>query len=292
MEPTNQKPPTYLSRQVTQSKRFYFDQNPPASISLACVCGGWELCSPDYRVDRHGFPFLCLEFVAGGEGHLALNEEEKDLHRGVAFSYGPGVYHRISTTPKKPLSKYFIDFVGKEAMAKLKECGMEPGTCITVGDPARIETAFQNLIQAGVNPGPNQAKMVALHLEILLLEMIQTHLSAPGQGRSYQTFLRCRDHIDNHFMEIDSAEEIATACQISPPHLSRLFSKHGQETPYNYLLHKKMSRAADLLDYHGMLVSDVAEIFGMDAFHFSRMFKRLFRVSPSEFLRRRKGKAQ
>ena len=66
------EPPTFVSRQVTEARRFYLNLKPPAGHSLTVVCGGWESCAPDFRVERTDFPFLCLEFVAGGSGSLLL----------------------------------------------------------------------------------------------------------------------------------------------------------------------------------------------------------------------------
>jgi AraC-like DNA-binding protein len=284
------EPPAFVSRQVTDARRFYLDLTPPASTPLAVVCGGWERCAPDYRIARPDFPYFCLEYVADGQGELVLGNDKRQLRRGVVFAYGPGCFHSIVTDPEQTLSKYYVDFTGAASSRLLRENGMNPGVCLEAGDPERIELAFARLIEAGSHHGPNQARIVMLQLEILLLEIAGTRIASPAQGQSYQTFLRCRDYLDAHYLELSTAEEAAAGCHLDPAYLSRLFAKYARESPYRYLLRKKMTHAADLLDGGRSIVREVAASLGMDPFHFSRVFKRVFGMSPSAFAHRRDGR--
>ena len=52
----------------------------------------------------------------------------------------------------------------------------------------------------------------------------------------------------------------------------------------------RMTRAAALLREPGVLVSKVSDELGFsDPFHFSRTFKRVFGVSPSDFMALQRG---
>jgi AraC-like DNA-binding protein len=50
-----------------------------------------------------------------------------------------------------------------------------------------------------------------------------------------------------------------------------------------FLQRLKMNRAAAMLESGHLLVREVADLLGMDAFHFSRVFKRIHGLSPSTF---------
>jgi AraC-like DNA-binding protein len=279
--------PSFVSRQVTEARRFYLDLNPPAGHSLAVVCGGWESCAPDFRVERADFPFLCVEFVAKGSGTLLLAGKDWPLGRGAVFSYGPGCGHRIESDPADPLEKYFLDFSGRLGRDLLRAAGLSPGSCRGAGDPDEVERAFEQVLDAGKHNGPQAARIAALQAEILLLTLAESMVAGGGRDQSYQTFLKCRGCIEERFLEFATAAEVAAACHVSPAYLSRLFSLHGHETPYRALLRCRMRHAAALLDGGRMIVREVAEQLGLDAFHFSRVFKRVHGVSPAEFLRRR-----
>ena len=65
-----------------------------------------------------------------------------------------------------------------------------------------------------------------------------------------------------------------------------VFARHGYGSPYRYLTRRKMLHAAALLDSGVLLVREVADRLGLDAFQFSRVFKRVHGISPSDFVRR------
>ncbi|MCW1922336.1 AraC family transcriptional regulator [Luteolibacter arcticus] len=279
--------PSFISRQVTEARRFYLNLNPPPGHTLTVVCGGWESCAPDFHVERADFPFLCVEFVAGGAGKLAMAGKDWPLRRGTVFAYGPGCAHRIESDPADPLQKYFLDFSGRAGTDLLRAAGLAPGSCRSTGNPDEVERAFEQLLETGKHAGPQATKIAALQAEILLLTLAESVVAGSGRDQSYQTFLKCRTCIEERFLEFTTAAEVAAACHVSPAYLSRLFSLHCHETPYHALLRCRMRHAAALLDGGDKIVREVAERLGLDAFHFSRVFKRVHGVSPAEFLRRR-----
>lgn len=281
------EPPSFVSRQVTEARRFYLNLNPPPGHKLTVVCGGWESCAADYRIERADFPFLCVEFVAGGAGTLAIGGKAWPLRRGAVFAYGPGCGHRIESDPADPLRKYFVDFTGREGMALLRAAGLSPGSFRSAGNPDEVGQAFEQLLDTGKRAGPQAARIAALQAEILLCTLAESVVPGGGGEQSYQTYLKCRTCIEERFLELGTAAQVAAACHVSPAYLSRLFSLHGHETPYHALLRCRMRHAAALLDSGQSIVREVAEALRLDPFHFSRVFKRVHGVSPAEFLRRR-----
>jgi AraC-like DNA-binding protein len=288
MNRVTSEPPSFVSRQVSAARRFYLNLNPPVGHSLTVACGGWECCAPDFHVERADFPFLCVEFVAGGTGKLLLGGIERPLRRGVIFAYGPGCPHRITGDPADPLRKYFLDFTGREGTRLLRSADLSPGSSRLAGNPDEIEAAFEQILDTGRREGPHAGRIAALQAEILLLTLADSAGEPTGCEQSRQTYGKCRNLIEERFLEFGTAAEVAAACHVSPAYLSRLFARHGRETPYQFLLRCRMRHAAALLDDGRMIVREAAEALGLDPFHFSRVFKRVNGVSPAEFLRRRR----
>ncbi|QJE96820.1 AraC family transcriptional regulator [Luteolibacter luteus] len=283
------EPPSFVSRQVREARRFYLNLSPPAGHRLTVVCGGWECCAPDFRVERADFPFLCVEFVAGGSGKVILNGKEWPLRRGSIFSYGPGCPHRIEADEQDPPLKYFVDFSGREGLDLLRQAGLLPGSCRIAANAEELEEAFEHLLATGRKAGPQAERIAALQAEIILLNLAESAPAEGGREQSFQTYLKCRRCIEERFLEFATATEIAEACHVSTAYLSRLFALHGHESPYHLLLRCRMSHAAALLDGGDRIVREVAEELRLDPFHFSRVFKRIHGVSPADFLRRRRG---
>jgi len=115
MSPTPSKPdrpPYFVSTQVTEARRYYLDLAPKPARQITVVCGGCERMRSDYLVERNTFPFFVIEFVAEGAGSLELAGRRYRLRAGMTFLYGPGVRHVIRTEPSRPMLKYYIAFAG------------------------------------------------------------------------------------------------------------------------------------------------------------------------------------
>lgn len=281
--------PAFVSRQVMEAERFYLDLNEVPGRSLSVACGGWERCTPDYQVERQDFPFYGVELVTGGKGRLELQGKDYPLKRGTVFTYGPGVPHRITTDKIQRLEKSYVDFSGDGGLDLLRGSGLLPGTCRVLGEVEQAESTMAELIRAAGLSRPHTQRIGGLMLEVLMLQIADATAFEQGQEQSHQNFLKCRRWIDEHFLETSTAEEVAAACHLHPAYLTRLFTRYGNEAPYRYLMRRKMMYAANLLEVGGRIVREVAEQLGMDAFHFSRVFKRVHGVPPSDFARRRKG---
>ena len=282
------KEPGFVSRQVTQARRFYFGLSPVAGVGGVQVAGGgWEMAAPDYVIMRDTFPWLSVEFVAGGSGKLEMGGARFDLRRGVVFAYGPGMRHRIETSAEAPLSKYFLNFSGREAADLLSAAALGPGKVRVLGNADEIEASFEALIDEGVADRPHGAAVAALQLRILFLKMSGAEdVDGQADRRARQTLDRCLAYLDENFLETRTIEEVAQACHLSVGHLTRSFARFGYGAPYRYLTRKKMQHAAALLDSGALLVGEVADRLGIDPFQFSRVFKRVHGISPSDFVRR------
>lgn len=282
--------PSFMSKQVADSRRFYLGPRTGRSPGPAVVCGGWERTERDYEIRRDGFRYCALEFVVGGRGTLRMGGRAHALGRGVVFAYGPGVAHEIATDATDRLSKYFVDFAGPGAEAAMRAAGVPPGACFTVAASDELQAAFEHLIGAGRRGSPTAARIAALHGQILLLLVSEVRLG-PGtrEVRARRTFVRCRDHLEAHFASLRTAEEAAAACGVAPAYLSRLFRRFAGQPAYRFLMRLKMHHAAALLSRQQHNVSETAEALGMDPFHFSRVFKRVHGRSPLSFRERQES---
>jgi AraC-like DNA-binding protein len=77
---------------------------------------------------------------------------------------------------------------------------------------------------------------------------------------------------------------LAAAVNISPSHYSALFKRWMGCPPIDYFIRLRMQQACRLFDSTSLNVKEVASALGYeDAFYFSRTFKAIHRVAPSEY---------
>lgn len=278
---TNSEPP-YFSRQVSDARRFYLRLAPCRGRSLTVISGGWELCLPDYRVRRSGFPHPVLEFVARGRGQLSLAGRSVALAPGTVFVYSRRTPHDICCDPSSPMLKYFAVFAGAEARELLRMNGLLPGTAIQVTEPDRIRDLFDDLIQRALDDRPGRERLCAIALAYLLTRIAARAAPEPADRGAQHSYLRCRALIESGAAEIRHIRELAEAGHVSVGHLCRLFRKFGRQSPMAYLRHLRMNRAAERLLTSSVSVKAVAlELGYSDPHNFTRAFRRAFGIAPT-----------
>jgi len=242
-------------------------------------------------VQRSTFPFLCVEFVAEGEGELELDGQRTRLQPGIAFSYLPGIPHKIRNDPRSPMLKYYVDFAGKGAQRLLARSPLADGKAIQVSAPDEVIEIFEMLQRNGSGEGVLAQEICTALLPVLLLKITERAVvKGRIEPRALASYRRARQVIERQYRTLHNVEAAARACHLDAAYLCRLFQRFGQLSPYQFLTRLKMSRAAELLLDDGLMVKEAAAELGFaDAFHFSRAFKRIYGLPPERFVRQARG---
>ncbi len=102
--------------------------------------------------------------------------------------------------------------------------------------------------------------------------------------------LRARDLIDGRYAEPLDLEALARAAHVSPRHFSRGFRRTFGETPYQYLLTRRIERARHLLRTTDMRVAEICLEVGFTSVgSFTTTFRRHVGVAPTTYRRATAG---
>lgn len=83
--------------------------------------------------------------------------------------------------------------------------------------------------------------------------------------------------------------ELAKQCNISEVYFRRIFAKHYNMTPKQYIINIRISRAKQLLAEGALKVNAVAERCGFsNQYHFCRIFKERTGITPTEYIQQNK----
>ncbi|MFC4147933.1 helix-turn-helix transcriptional regulator [Micromonospora mangrovi] len=112
-----------------------------------------------------------------------------------------------------------------------------------------------------------------------------TSRSDPTQQlRDLARLRRVRDRIDREYAQPLDVEALARGAHMSAGHLSREFRRAYGESPYSYLMTRRIERAMALLRRGDLSVTEVCFAVGCSSLGtFSTRFSELVGVSPSVY---------
>ena len=99
-----------------------------------------------------------------------------------------------------------------------------------------------------------------------------------------------RDRIDRDYVQPLDVEALARGVHMSAGHLSREFKRVYGESPYSYLMTRRIERAKALLDRGDLSVTEVCFAVGCSSLGtFSTRFSELVGMPPSVYRRQSDG---
>src|SRR5918998_2139309 len=96
--------------------------------------------------------------------------------------------------------------------------------------------------------------------------------------------LRAKDLADARYAEPLEVEDLAKAAGLSKAHFSREFRRTFGESPYVYLLTRRLERAAELLRNTDYSVTEVCLEVGLQGIgSFTTRFQRVYGITPTRY---------
>jgi AraC-like DNA-binding protein len=96
--------------------------------------------------------------------------------------------------------------------------------------------------------------------------------------------LRAKDLIDARYRDPLDVPALARAAHLSQAHFSREFRRAFGETPHQYLLTRRLERAASLLRSTDRSVADICFMVGLQSVgSFTTSFRRTYGRTPTEY---------
>jgi AraC-like DNA-binding protein len=115
---------------------------------------------------------------------------------------------------------------------------------------------------------------------------VTSHPAEAQRLRDLALLRRVRDRIDREYAQPLDVEALARGAHMSAGHLSRQFKQAFGESPYSYLMTRRIERAMALLRRGDMSVTEVCFAVGCSSLGtFSTRFTELVGMPPSAYRR-------
>ncbi len=217
-------------------------------------------------------------YMIDGEWKIGLEDKVFEMHNNDVLIL-PAKQHHFGITPcaQKTRTMYFHVYShpddGKNDKKATQEQVLVKNLLNTTKAP-NIKLTFEKILKTKNNP-----RIFTAYVNTLLYELgelsAEKNISLAQEIHDYITF---SDRILTN-------SEIAAHFNISKRSAEILFKSHYNTTIHDfYLKHKLKESLSYLLNYPDMKIMSIAKTLGFyDEFHFSKMFKREFGISPGSY---------
>ena len=227
-----------------------------------------------------------LLFSLRGRFVWVIDGEKTVFNTGELLIMQPGIiHHGYSTTKRADLLSLHVEATlpGGQDVFEL----LVPPRVQTVARTSRLS---QYLHQAADefkrDDRAAYMRMLRSWCRLISLELI-TFDAASGllQHREMDPLIiELLDELDDRLDRPTTLNELADHAGFTPQHLNRVFRNVLGVTPLQYLAHRRMEYAAELLTEGKLTVKAVAQRVSFDdPYYFSRLFKQHFGKSPAEY---------
>lgn len=152
---------------------------------------------------------------------------------------------------------------------------------------ALLMTAMQSDLEAGSPAGSLYGESLGNALGTYLSQRYGTFapkLEEYKGGLPKPRLNRVREYIENNLENNVSLTELSEVAGVSLYHFAKAFKQSTGATPHQYVLERKMDRAKELLrDPNRSVLETSARTGFVDQSHFTKIFRRLVGVTPTEF---------
>ncbi|MEM8967010.1 MAG: AraC family transcriptional regulator [Bacteroidota bacterium] len=245
-----------------------------------------------FRKRISGSTEYVLIYVTNGSGEVNIREESFTLTKNDFIIIPKNTPHHYHTYEKDTWTIYWVHFNGTKADLLADHFGKKETLSVhyTTQEDFRV-SLFKDLIHT-LSMG-----YVNSHLEYanLGLHRLLAAFLYPGQFMHYQqiqdtdVISKSISYMRSHIGEALSLQELARQSGLSVAHYSKLFTQKTGFSPIDHFIQLKIQYACQLLDISQFYIKEVAHQVGyQDPYYFSRIFKKVMRMSPLEYRKRDK----
>ncbi len=246
----------------------------------------------------HSHDYVEMSFILSGEGKYRFDEGVVNVKEGDLLIFNPGVKHQalVAADYDNPATEFFI------GAGDIRIAGATENTIPVPGGGHIIHTTGelrQKLFKicssmeaekASLKTGRYFMMKSYLMQIILLVVRDQCEPMEKATGYAFESVNKkyvveqMVNYFEDHYDEKISLDQIAENMYLSPFYISKIFKSETGDTPIRHLINIRLEKAKELLEngYEGNIQEVAASVGYDDAYHFSKLFKKHFGISPSQ----------
>ena len=279
---------TFRANQPVDSRRILYT---PSAFARSCLLHLQEVGTlralSAHKSQRSDLASYLFFIVLEGEGELEYEGRSYPLSEGscVFLDCRKFYAHATSTRLWKLMWVHFDGTTMPGIYLKYRERGGLPA--FTPSDAKD----YAELLERIYHTAAAEDHVRDMHINELLaalLSCLMTSAWSPATQRksigSRSALSDMKAWLDQHYHEKIALDDLADKFFINKFYLTRLFKEQYGSSIVNYILSLRISRAKELLRFTDLPIDEIGQRCGIpDANYFSRAFRKIEGVSPSEY---------
>ncbi len=256
----------------------------------------WKGRKPGEREESHVHDYMKLVFVMSGHSRYRVEGKVYDLTEGDVLVINPGTKHHAIPEEEgaAPCVEFYIganDFQIRDLPAGFLPLPADGCAIHTEGDlRQRLERICAAMEAENAVYRRGRYYMMRSYLIQFMVLIVREQCEAVEMRRGFAFESASRKYVveqimnyfEEHYSEKISLDQIAENMYLSPYYISKVFKSETGEAPIRHLIDIRLSRAKELLEkgWNGSIKEVAAQVGYDDAYHFSKLFKKKYGVSP------------
>ena len=270
-------------------EKYQFRDTLKENAGLSVYNTGYEQCDSGQVWGPALRDHYLIHYVVSGGGLLRCNQQEYTIKAGMLFIIFPSQVASYQADETAPWQYTWVGFNGTDARRLVKLTGLTkecPVRCCQ--DPDETYALLRSIADASDNTAAADAEMVG-RLSLFSAHLIQRSPARPA-GDTHQTYVaNALRYIQYNYASNIGVADIARYVGISRSQLYRAFLQQFGVSPHAYLQTYRINEACSLLRDPAYSVAEVAGSVGFnDPLYFSRVFKSIKGVTPSDYQKKQK----
>ncbi len=246
------------------------DSSQRVSFELVPTVLGEQECEPSHSFGPFIREYFLIHYCVSGKGTFSVNGKKYEVGKGEIFIICPGQLTVYTADKQDPWHYVWIGFSGKEAerlrtLVPVMPYGAE--TFLRIAEFARM--------------GVRNYEIYLSHIYEILYYLFSDRESNTDICK------QVKDYVRLNYMQPLTVESISLRFGLNRRYLSRIFKAKYGVAIKEYIVTVRCHMAAEFLK-KGYNVSEAAMMTGYpDQFAFSKMFRKVLGISPSEYKKKK-----
>lgn len=283
---------------------FIFEPHKYGYVNMYQVGEIYSYCG--YEVSEH--TQLCSEisYVISGTGEFLVNGKSYTVKAGDIFLNVFGERHQIYSSGKDGLRFFYLGFLIDQSSAWQNEDLNKLWQFYSIPHEVPLMQGSEDILRAmqSLNNEFYQENELSLLAQENLLKQILVDVYRIFRDKKETTILVSNEgynagnvifnivrYVDTHIFEVTRIQDIAQNLGYSVSYLSHLFSEKMGITAQQYLISRRIEKCREMMMSGEYNLTQIAEKLNYDSLQsFSRAFKKVMNISPSDYCKKIKNK--